>query len=242
MGRKSKIAAAKRKAAQMNAEPYVPQRSEEEETDALVAIFRKLQANMPEVHERTVEQVTCVLWNEVMNSADDASTKKKIDAVFAKAGYTNSNELTSKVMMESSSESEDEQVREEVVLSTWARQNKARKQKAHSKATSVKLQKKSGAEAPERKSSATLGIALTTMQRMPKPRSMQHVDELLWGKSQATAQEQLLTEFKINCEEYYTKMCEVGKVLLAQEIHRRTQAIYDYRASKVFSKNKKQQI
>ena len=38
----------------------------------------------------------------------------------------------------------------------------------------------------------------------------------------------------------YSKMCQVGKTLLAEEMHRRTRAIYDYRAKKlVYRENRR---
>ena len=86
----------------------------------------------------------------------------------------------------------------EQVLVTKARQKKAPKYKAHENATQKKsgAQKNSGAETGERKSSATLGIAILGIKRLPKPRSSPSIDELVWGKAQITAQEQLTAELK----------------------------------------------
>ena len=53
---------------------------------------------------------------------------------------------------------------------------------------------------------------------------------------------QVKEEYRIRCdiEDYYSKMCQVGKTLLAEEVHRRTQAIYDYRAKKlVYRENRR---
>ena len=99
----------------------------------------------------------------------------------------------------------------------------------------------SGARAEEQKSPESLGIALSLHKRMPKPRSMSTADDLVGNEAQSTAQKQLSDEFaeKSTWEEYYTRMCKVGKALLAVEIHKRTQLIYDYRASKIFSKKHK---
>ena len=60
----------------------------------------------------------------------------------------------------------------------------------------------------------------------------------LWSTSLVTAEEELKTEFQIqmSMEEYYTKMCTLGKHLLADELNKRTQRIYDVRASRKFSK------
>ena len=111
------------------------------------------------------------------------------------------------------------------------------------KALQRKEHEKSGAKAKEQKSpvAKTLGLQLSKLQRLPKPRTMPGIDEIVWTEAQNTAQKQLYDEFqiKINWEDYYTQTCEVGKVLLASEVQRRSQLIYDYRASKKFSKQNK---
>ena len=56
------------------------------------------------------------------------------------------------------------------------------------------------------------------------------------------AEEELVEELKIEmkCEEYYLKMCTVGKYLFAKEVHNKSQRIYGYRATKLFKKSKKE--
>jgi len=91
-------------------------------------------------------------------------------------------------------------------------------------------------------SNSTLGTALQGKKRLPKPRSSSQIDELVWSKAMLDAQAQVIDEYKINCdiEEYYSKMCHVGKPLLAEEVQRRTQAIYDYRAKKqIYRENRR---
>ena len=70
---------------------------------------------------------------------------------------------------------------------------------------------------------------------------MKTVDDIVWNAAQQTAQEQLHAELEVNekWSDYYTHMCAVGKVLLASEMQRRTQLVYDFRASKTFSKELK---
>lgn len=81
----------------------------------------------------------------------------------------------------------------------------------------------------------TLGMAMGQLERLPKPRSMKHkgIDEVIWSGALDTAQKEMATEFQVkSVDEYYSSMCRVGKMLLASEVQRRTQKVYDYRASK----------
>ena len=68
--------------------------------------------------------------------------------------------------------------------------------------------------------STSLGTALQGKKRLPKPRSSSQIDELVWSKAMLDAQAQIVSEYKISCdiEEYYSKMCHVGKTLLAEEV------------------------
>ena len=92
-------------------------------------------------------------------------------------------------------------------------------------------------------SSETLGKALSNMKRLPKPRSCAEVDDIVWAEARATAEKEMVEELKINmkCEDYYLKMCSVGQVLFAKELHTKTQRIYDYRAMKLFKKELKKE-
>lgn len=92
---------------------------------------------------------------------------------------------------------------------------------------------KGGAQALE--PTSTLGVDLGGMSRMPKPRSSKGMNELVWADSMVDARSQVVVEYDVNgdLELYYHEMCKVGQKLMAQEVHRRCQAIYDYRAGKL---------
>ena len=101
-----------------------------------------------------------------------------------------------------------------------------------------------GAQALEQKHSSkrTLDTDLGGRQRKPKPRNTDYMDEKLWSAAQDAARGQVKQEYSIpGClNAYHGKMCQPGQLLLADEIHRRTQAIYDYRAGKlVYRENRK---
>jgi len=91
-------------------------------------------------------------------------------------------------------------------------------------------------------SHSTLGLALQGKKRLPKPRSTSQIDEVVWSKAVVNALTQVKEEYRISCDigDYYSKMCQVGKTLLAEEVHRRTQASYDYHAKKlVYRENRR---
>ena len=93
-------------------------------------------------------------------------------------------------------------------------------------------------------SSETLGKALSQMKRLPKPRSCEAVDDIVWADARATAEKEMVEELKIQmqCEDYYLKMCSVGQFLFAKEVHTKTQRIYDYRAIKLFKKQERSNV
>jgi len=86
---------------------------------------------------------------------------------------------------------------------------------------------------------SSLGIALSGKRRQPKPRSVKDIDETVWSTSMLKALEEMQVKYGLNetIEEYYIKMCTVGKFLLADEVHRKTQSIYDYKATKLFQRS-----
>ena len=104
--------------------------------------------------------------------------------------------------------------------------------------TQAPRQKKAGTDAGRQaggqKSSPTLGMELSKLQRKPKPRSVVEIDEILWSASRTTAEDELKAQFQIqqSLEDYYQSMCAVGKTLLSREVQSKTQRIYDNRASK----------
>jgi len=89
--------------------------------------------------------------------------------------------------------------------------------------------------------STTLGEALSLRPQLAKPRGRDTVDVLLWSGALAKAEQELKAEFSISkaLDEYYHGMCKLGKSLLADELNKRTQRIYDVRASRQFVKEVK---
>jgi hypothetical protein len=85
----------------------------------------------------------------------------------------------------------------------------------------------------------SLGFAISSKRRQPKPRSSKVIDETLWSTALLKAVEELKEHYglKETIEEYYLKMCHVGKSLLATEVQRKTQSIYDYKATKLYQRN-----
>lgn len=91
------------------------------------------------------------------------------------------------------------------------------------------------------KTSTTLGEALSLRSRLTKPRGGTLIDELLWAGALTTAEAETKTEFGITkpLDEYYHSMCKLGKSLLTDDLNKRTQRIYDVRASRKFVKENK---
>ena len=66
------------------------------------------------------------------------------------------------------------------------------------------------------------------MTKLPKPRKIDgRVDEILWVGALHKAKEDMEKKFggARDWESKYDQMCEVGRVLLAEELHRTTQKI-----------------
>jgi len=87
-----------------------------------------------------------------------------------------------------------------------------------------------------------LGIDLGGRPRLPKPRKVREIDEIEWARATQTAYEQVVKEFgiKVELEMYYSTMCEVGQKLMAEDLHRRCQCIYDFRVGhKIYRANRK---
>lgn len=79
----------------------------------------------------------------------------------------------------------------------------------------------------------TLGLDLGGRHRLSKPRSLKHIDELMWAAAQQLAIKEAAAQCEIEgeCEQYYNTMCKVGQICLAEVIHVKTQAIYDARST-----------
>lgn len=117
--------------------------------------------------------------------------------------------------------------------------------KASSRVTQAPVRKTSGSshrvQAGGHKPSTTLGEALSLRPQLSKPRGKTTIDVLLWAGALNTAEGEIKQEFGIpkSLEEYYHGMCKYGKSLLADDLNKRTQRIYDVRASRKFVKEAK---
>jgi len=110
--------------------------------------------------------------------------------------------------------------------------------KPRSEGTGVKTLEQKWAQ-----SAGTLDLDLGGRPRLPKPRNTDHIDESLWSGAMETARGQVKQEYFIpgGLDAYYSKMCKPGQLLLAGELHRRAQVVYDYRAVKaIYRYNRKQ--
>ena len=89
---------------------------------------------------------------------------------------------------------------------------------------------------------AALNIALGGLTRLPKPRSLgptAKIDEDIWTGAMSTAKVEFEQEQEVtDLDKLYSSICRVSRSLLAQELQRRAQRLYDYRAGKVFFKTK----
>jgi len=138
---------------------------------------------------------------------------------------------------------------DETVMVMRMTENKGKKWKNRGRKTPAPGQKASHTVAGHYKarghvSSMTLGIALTKLTKKAKPRTATDIDEIRWSESRKTAEKELQQHFEISSswEQYYETMTEVGRALLAQEIQRKTQRIYDYRATKNFQRTKLKKV
>ena len=86
-----------------------------------------------------------------------------------------------------------------------------------------------------------LGTDLGGRRRLPKPRSAVDIDEIKWSNARNTALKEVVEEFSVpyDVEEYYSKMCSVGKHALASVVHTKTQAIYDATMSNLIKRQSK---
>jgi len=234
MGRKKRKAAAQC-AAEDKQEEFNMQAVEAAADERIASAIKE---KIPGITNAAVRLVLAELMEETPESCED--TFVRISIILQSTGNVkgSGDELAIKVY-----EAMDELIAEDangtdcdehiyVTKSKKARESKPPKQKT---------QQKAGVRAGEERPSETLGVAISKLKRHPKPRSKLEIDELIWSGAQQTAMDQLSKEYneKRSWEEYYLKMCKVGQSLLAGEIQRRTQLIYDYRASRVFSKQQK---
>ena len=63
----------------------------------------------------------------------------------------------------------------------------------------------------------------------------------MWAAAADKATSEIKKDFEVemDLDEYYLGMCAMGRSLLAAEMQRETQGIYDFRASKLVSKKQK---
>ena len=87
----------------------------------------------------------------------------------------------------------------------------------------------------------TLGLDLGGRQRLPKPRSLGIVDEIMWGGAQQHALQETAEMYGVptDIEPYYSNMCRVGQQAIADIIHIKTQAIYDARSAQKIKREKR---
>lgn len=207
--------------------------------------MRALQICMPEMADDTAARVMVALINETVD--DPERTHAEIVKIFEDAGhedgtammdtvyiYLLNDEVQDEVQKRMDSEQKEPTQNETVMVTKIkSRGRKAPGHKAHGETDM-------GQQARGQKASQTLGLALSSVVRQPKPRKLGLIDELVWSEAQAKAVHEVRTEMEIavSLEEYYDQMCSVGKRLLAKEVNRKTQKIYDYKATKMFQKNK----
>lgn len=146
------------------------------------------------------------------------------------------NDASVRVCEEMSGESPQEQVNEMVMVTKAGSWNKGGKTKAPGRTKASRTV--AGQQARGHETSETLGMELSKLTKRPKPRTAQHIDEIVWSAARMKAEAEMKSEFDIKqtFEEYYQTMTDVGKTLLAQEIQRRTQRIHDYKATKIFQR------
>jgi hypothetical protein len=207
-------------------------------------LYAAITAGVPELRDVTAALITKQIWQPDAAGRVEVNeeTWSSVRNTLTIAGHSDVASQVAKVMMAFSglvaaeaagqqTTSKDEQV---LITKKWS---------SGKRNTGTKSTAKSGAKHQKRKSpvALTLGIALSQKERKPKPRTMINVDNIVWCAAQETALEQLNSELEVKHKwsDYYTHMCDVGKVLLASEIHRRTQLVYDFRASKTFTKQLK---
>ena len=102
--------------------------------------------------------------------------------------------------------------------------------------------KRGTAQEQTRSQKGALDEDLGGRQRLPKPRGMGCIDEKVWSGAIETARGQVKKEYAIpgTLDAYYSKMWKPSRMLLAGEVHRRAQLLYDYRAGKaIYWENRK---
>lgn len=254
MGKKSKQARRARRDADRASneeQEQLQQCVSEEEAATLDAQDRKIvkamQGCMPAMADSTAEKVMVALINEDANEPE--RTHSEIVRIFENDGhadgitmknavydYLENGEVHDAVCAELL-DSDKGAPSQDKVLVTWkSRGQKALGQKAHGKGM--------GQKAKGQQASQTLGLAMSNKVRQPKPRKMGSIDELVWSEAQSKAVSEIKTEFgiEVSLDEYYDTMCSVGKQLLAAEVSRKTQKMYDYKATKLFQRKERKLI
>ena len=89
----------------------------------------------------------------------------------------------------------------------------------------------------------TLAQILDEKPRLPKPRNTSTFNGSIWQGARNSAMAEVVEMYDISkglrLQEYYSQMCRVGKQLLVDTIHNKTQSLYDYRVSKSDTRSKK---
>jgi hypothetical protein len=258
MGKKSKKHAARRSVKQADVDHSDVVDKEEEETgedfEAIVQlVIKAVKASGAAVTSRAMEGIVDQIWDNKGDISYGA-----VQSVLRESGVVDSvgqaNKLWRQMELEIVAHNEGatreiaqqghEQEAEQVLVTQTARtkQEKTASEKGgkggKTEAPGTTKAHKGGAKARGQKASETLGLALSSIPRKAKPRSDFDIDEILWSDARKIAENEVTAQFELSAslEDYYTTMCTMGKSLLAAELQRRTQRLYDYKARKQFQR------
>jgi len=204
-------------------------------------------AGMRTVTHEVMKQLATVVNDENIETAEQLHAgmaavlvKAKVEDAVKEAQKFSDHLVSLGVLSFPTNKSLAREERNEMVMAmkTWSKSNVMGQRVT--KAPRQKAGEGAGHQAGGQRSSASLGMELSKSTRKPKPRALSEIDEILWSESRKTAEEELQKQFQIkqSLEDYYLTMCSVGQILLANEVHSKTQRIYDNRATKKFQRNK----
>lgn len=254
MGKKSKKHAARRSVKQADVDHSDVVDKEEEETGAdlepiVQLVIKAVKASGAAVTARAIEGIVDQIWE---NNGD--ISYGAVQSVLLESGVVDSvdqaNKLWGQMKLEIAAHNEGatraiaQQGHEQVLVTQTATKTKGKTASekggkgGKTEAPGSTKAHKGGAKARGQKASETLGLALSSIPRKAKPRSDSDIDEILWSDARKIAEKEVTAQFELSAslEDYYTTMCTMGKSLLAAELQRRTQRLYDYKARKQFQR------
>lgn len=183
-----------------------------------IGVLQEATEHNPDAYEKSSELTRIMLKNNLLRQHDDCD----------------------------SPESEAEDTAEEAVLMNMRAGDKKKWKPTNPRTRrGVKAQERkhpdSGVRALEH--TGILGQDLGGMLRLSKPRKTQNINELVWAESMVEARSRVIQEFQIDgeIEDYYATMCKVGQKLMAQEVNRKCQAIYDKKAGRIIYRANRRQ-